>query len=259
MSTLSVVLVQTNIKWLDISANLEALAQQLQDCKTVDLVLLPETFATGFAMSDPKASVSADGGQILDWLKIMAMRHQAVIAGSVLVNHGDKIANRFYWVWPNGEVKYYDKRHLFRLGNEGDYVVAGQTRAVFEINGVRILPQVCYDLRFPVWARNRNDYDVLINVANWPQARRKIWDTLLQARAIENQAFAIGVNRIGEDGFSIEHNGGSAVYDFKGDTLILATDNVSQLTYVTLDMAALRQFKQQFPAYLDADNFYLTD
>ena len=259
MSTLKVALIQTNIKWLDISANLAALEQQLSDCKAVDLILLPETFATGFAMARPAARVDSDGGQILIWLKAMAERHQAVIAGSVFVTHRDKIANRFYWVWPNGETKYYDKRHLFRLGNEGDHVIAGQAREVFNINGVRILPQVCYDLRFPVWARNQNDYDVLVNVANWPAARRKIWDTLLQARAIENQAYVLGVNRIGQDGFNVQHSGGTVAYDFKGDTLALVEDHCAGVLYSNLDLDALAEFKQQFPAYLDADSFSLLD
>ena len=143
---------------------------------------MPETFATGFAVNLDCGE--AENGSVLSWLKTQAKQHNAVIAGSVLVTQGDKKANRFYWVQPNGEMSYYDKRHLFCLGNEGEFVVPGQIRKVFELNGFKILPQVCYDLRFPVFQRNNNDYDVMINIANWPAARRNVWDTLLMARAM---------------------------------------------------------------------------
>ncbi|MDO6837232.1 amidohydrolase [Pseudoalteromonas carrageenovora] len=257
MSTLTLTLVQSALHWLDKDANLAMFDKKLAEITVnPDLILLPETFATGFAINLDCAE--PENGKVLTWLKAQANKHNAVIAGSVLVAQGDKKANRFYWVKPNGEVNYYDKRHLFRLGSEGDYVVAGQARKTFEINGFKLLPQVCYDLRFPVFQRNNNDYDVMINVANWPAVRRHIWDTLLMARAMENLCYVVAVNRVGDDGNGEAHNGGTAVYDFKGDTLARAKDNTQELLTVTLEKAPLEDFKTAFPAYLDADQFTLT-
>jgi predicted amidohydrolase len=143
------------------------------------------------------------------------------------------------------------------LGNEQDHVEQGQERKIITINGINILPLVCYDLRFPVWSRNRQDYDVIVNVANWPAVRRSAWDTLLKARAIENQAFVIGVNRIGNDAKNTAHSGGTAVIDFYGNTLVKASDDQQQVISIRLDMSALAKFKQDFPAFLDADDFTL--
>jgi predicted amidohydrolase len=256
MSTLTIASIQTSLDWLNKEANLAAFDDKIADIDTaVDLILLPETFATGFAIN--RDCAEPENGKVLNWMIAQAKLTNAVIAGSVLVQQGDKKANRFYWVWPNGEVKFYDKRHLFCLGQEGDFVKAGERREVFILNGFRLLPQVCYDLRFPVFQRSRNDYDVMINVANWPAARRKVWDTLLMARAMENQCFVIGVNRVGNDGNGVAHSGGSAVYDFKGDTLAKVKDNESSVFITTLDKEPLEQFKQSFPAYLDADRFSL--
>lgn len=257
MSTLTLTLVQSKLHWLDKDANLAMFDKKLAEITAnPDLILLPETFATGFAINLDCAE--PENGKVLTWLKTQAHKHNAVIAGSVLVAQGDKKANRFYWVTPKGEVNYYDKRHLFRLGSEGDYVVAGQARKTFEINGFKLLPQVCYDLRFPVFQRNNNDYDVMINVANWPAVRRHIWDTLLMARAMENLCYVVAVNRVGDDGNGVAHNGGTAVFDFKGDTLAKAKDNTQELLTVTLEKAPLEDFKTAFPAYLDADPFTLT-
>ncbi|MDO6465482.1 amidohydrolase [Pseudoalteromonas carrageenovora] len=257
MSTLTLTLVQSELHWLDKDANLAMFDKKLAEITAnPDLILLPETFATGFAINLDCAE--PENGKVLTWLKTQAHKHNAVIAGSVLVAQGDKKANRFYWVTPKGEVNYYDKRHLFRLGSEGDYVVAGQARKTFEINGFKLLPQVCYDLRFPVFQRNNNDYDVMINVANWPAVRRHIWDTLLMARAMENLCYVVAVNRVGDDGNGVAHNGGTAVFDFKGDTLAKAKDNTQELLTVTLEKAPLEDFKTAFPAYLDADPFMLT-
>ncbi|MCG7564263.1 amidohydrolase [Pseudoalteromonas sp. McH1-42] len=260
MSALTVALVQQAIEWLAPQNNfvqlerlLDAQQAQLSGC---DLIILPETFATGFALAEACAE-PPEQGEALAFLHQLAQRWQAVVAGSVLVDLGEKKANRFYWCWPDGTVRYYDKRHLFCLGKEGDYVHAGQERVVVEVKGFRILPQVCYDLRFPVFQRNRNDYDVMINVANWPAARRRIWDTLLQARAIENQCYVLGCNRIGDDGYGTAHNGGTAAYDFTGALLAGAPDDAVDVLVVSLEKAPLDTFKQGFPAHLDADDFVL--
>lgn len=256
MSTLTIASIQTSLNWLDKEANLSSFSDKIADIdKSVDLILLPETFATGFAINLDCAE--PENGKVLDWMIAKAKFANAVIAGSVLVQQGDKKANRFYWVWPNGDVNYYDKRHLFCLGKEGDFVKAGEQRKIFTLNGFRILPQVCYDLRFGVFQRSRNDYDLMVNVANWPAARRKVWDTLLMARAMENLCYVIGVNRVGDDGNGVAHNGGTAVYDFKGDTLATTADNKAEVLITTLDKEPLELFKQSFPAHLDADEFSL--
>ncbi|MEI4551586.1 amidohydrolase [Pseudoalteromonas spongiae] len=254
-NSLKVALVQSDIAWLDVNKNLNSLSKQLTNLESVDLILLPETFATGFAINLDVAEPKH--GPILDWMLAQAKGLNAVVAGSVLVNQQGKKANRFYWCWPNGTVEFYDKRHLFCLGNEGDFVKAGVERKIITINGFRLLPQVCYDLRFPVFQRSRNDYDVMVNVANWPAARRRIWDTLLQARAIENQCYVLAANRVGDDGNGVAHNGGTAAYDFTGETLVAAEDNQAQIITVELTKSALTEFKAKFPAHLDADQFTL--
>ncbi|RJE71286.1 carbon-nitrogen hydrolase [Pseudoalteromonas sp. MSK9-3] len=259
-SQLCVALVQQDIAWLQPELNFTQLemllTKRLSDhAHPVDLILLPETFATGFAVD--LAVAEAQPGPILQWLITTAQRFQAVIAGSVLVKQGAKQVNRFYWVRPDGTISYYDKRHLFRLGNEGEYVEAGQSRAIFTLGEFRFLPQVCYDLRFPVFQRNRNDYDVMVNVANWPAARRHVWDTLLMARAMENQCYVLACNRIGTDGKGVAHNGGTAVYDFKGEPLLQSPDDQACVEIVQLRKNTLDEFRAGFPAHLDADEFML--
>ncbi len=259
MPTLKVAAVQTDIQWLDKQANLDSLQNIISEFfinnSSIDLLLLPETFATGFCLNQNEIDEPENGGVVLSWLKQIAIQFNCVIAGTVLVSHEHKKVNRFYWVRSDGTVEYYDKRHLFRMGNEQEFVSQGLERKVFEINGIKILPQVCYDLRFPVWSRNRQDYDLLVNVANWPAARRNIWDTLLKARAMENQAFVIGVNRVGDDGRGTAHSGGTAIIDFVGETIVAAEDNQQQVILAELDFSKLEKFKVSFPAYLDADRF----
>jgi len=259
MSTLKIAAVQYDIQWLDKQANFEKLGKILHQYflknKPVDLLLLPETFSTGFCLDKTKVQEPEDGGGDIVWLKQIAKQYNCVVAGSVFVKQGEKKANRFYWVWPNGSVEYYDKRHLFRLGKESDFVAQGLERKIIEIKGIKILPQVCYDLRFPVWSRNRQDYDLMINVANWPAVRRNVWDTLLKARAIENQAFVIGVNRIGNDGLGTSHSGGTCFVDFVGENLVVAEDNQQQVISAELDFSALEKYKKDFPVYLDSDEF----
>ncbi|MGB1261850.1 MAG: amidohydrolase [Cognaticolwellia sp.] len=262
MSTLTIAAVQYDIAWLDQQANFNHLEQVFEDHfnsnAAVDLLLLPETFSTGFCINNNDVQEPEDGGKALVWLKKMAQQYQCVVAGSVLVSNNDKKVNRFYWVFADGTVEYYDKRHLFRLGNEQNHVEAGQNRKVITINGIKILPLVCYDLRFPVWSRNRQDYDLMVNVANWPAARRHIWDTLLKARAMENQCLVVGVNRIGDDGNNTPHSGGTTIIDFNGENMISAEDNQQAIITTQLDFAKLAKFKQSFPAFLDADEFTLS-
>ncbi|WP_105258249.1 amidohydrolase [Pseudoalteromonas sp. T1lg88] len=252
---LSVALVQQDIRWLDVDTNLTQLSTRLESIGDVDLIILAETFATGFAVADSQVHESAE--QILIWLKEQAQRHRSVMCASVIVAEQGQKFNRLYWVSPDGVVQHYDKRHLFCLGQEGKYLNPGKQRVIFTLKGLRILPQVCYDLRFPVFARNRNDYEVMINIANWPAARRSAWDTLLRARAIENQCYVLAVNRIGDDGHGIAHNGGTAVYDFSGEPLAQTADDQPQVLTITLDKDALEEYRQAFPAWQDADAFDL--
>ena len=259
MPTLKIAAVQYDIQWLDKKANFDHLEIMLRefflDNSAVDLLLLPETFSTGFCTQDTSVQQQEGGGEDLIWLKRIANEYNCFVAGTVFVKQGDKKANRFYWVSADGSVEYYDKRHLFRLGNEDKYVVQGKQRKIFEIKGVKVLPQVCYDLRFPVWSRNKQDYDLIVNVANWPGIRRNIWDTLLKARAIENQAYVIGVNRVGKDGQGFDHSGGTIFVDFAGNSLVMAKNDKQQVISYELDFSVLDKFKKDFPAYLDADEF----
>ncbi|MCB1581469.1 MAG: amidohydrolase [Xanthomonadales bacterium] len=259
MSTLKIAVVQYDIQWLKKAANLTTLRQMIgaffKDSKAINLMLLPETFSTGFCTSEPDVRESVDGGDDLLFLKEVATTYNCVVAGSVFVAQAEKKVNRFYWVWPDGQVAYYDKRHLFRLGKENDFVIQGHERKIIEVNGIRILPQVCYDLRFPVWSRNLQDYDMMVNVANWPAVRRSAWEVLLKARAIENQAYVVGVNRVGTDGRGVAHSGGSIILDYLGEPLEVAEDNCQQIITAELNFSALKQFKQDFPFYLDADEF----
>ena len=259
MSTLKVAAVQYDIQWLDKKANFASLEKMIRayffNNNAVDLLLLPETFSTGFCINDNNVQEPEDGGEDLLWLKRMAKEFDCVVAGTVLVKQDDKKVNRFYWVSAKGSIEYYDKRHLFRLGNEGEFVAQGVVRKIFEVKGIKILPLVCYDLRFPVWSRNRQDYDLMVNVANWPAARRHVWDTLIKARAMENQAFVVGVNRIGNDGRGIAHSGGTCFVDFMGESIVAVEDEQQQVISVELDFSALEKFKKNFPAFLDADEF----
>ncbi|MBR8841918.1 amidohydrolase [Pseudoalteromonas sp. JC3] len=255
MSTLTVTLVQTDIQWLSPEANFTHIERLLENVEPSDLILLPETFATGFAVKELDVERYADAA--IEFLQQCAQRFGAVVAGSILVPQGDKKANRMVWCQPDGKILHYDKRHLFCLGNEGDFVVAGEHREVFELKGIRFLPQICYDLRFPVFQRNQTDYEVMVNIANWPAARRNHWDTLLAARAIENQCFVLAVNRVGEDGYGTAHNGGTKAIDFNGNSIVSAADDQAEVITVKLKLSDLQQYKAKFPAHLDADKFTL--
>ncbi|MFY8274477.1 amidohydrolase [Pseudoalteromonas sp. SSDWG2] len=255
MAKLSVALVQHNITWLDVEQNLALLQAKTAPLTGVDLIVFSETFATGFAVDC--AEVSEKAQMILTWMQTQAQQHQAVICASIITEQAGARFNRLYWVTPDKHVQYYDKRHLFCLGKEGDHLQAGSQRVIFELNGFRVLPQVCYDLRFPVFARNCNDYDVMLNIANWPSARRDAWDTLLKARAIENQSYVLAVNRIGSDGHNVAHNGGTAAYRFDGKTMALAQDNREEVLIIELDSAPQNAYKKAFPAWQDSDKFTL--
>jgi len=254
---LHVALIQTDLVWEDRAANrqhLEHLFLQLPG--RTDLVILPEMFSTGFSMKAFEFAESMDG-ETVTWMKNQASRYQTVIAGSLMVREDDRSLNRFVFVYPAGEVHFYDKRHLFSMGLENSTFTPGSDRKVFLLKEFRIFPQVCYDLRFPVFSRNRDEYDVLINCANWPASRREVWETLLKARAIENQVYVLGVNRTGTDGNGIHYSGNSLIIDPKGKEMASAAPGKEAILTARFSRSSLDQFRRRFPVLNDRDNFTL--
>jgi omega-amidase len=256
--SLRVTLVQQSLAWQDPAGNRERFEALLAPLAgRTDLVILPETFTTGFTMEVERAAEPA-GGPTWEWLGRLADRLDAAVTGSVITAEEGRYYNRLLWAQPGGGLRHYDKRHLFRMGGEHEHFTPGRTAWAVEWRGVRVCPLVCYDLRFPVFSRRRMDldYELLVYVANWPAARAYAWRQLLLARAIENQAFVAGVNRIGQDGCGIEHCGDSQACDFLGRPLA-ELGAAPALHTVELDPLALRAFRERFPAHLDADRFTL--
>jgi omega-amidase len=251
-------LIQQPLTWQQPAANREHFERlALPLAGKTDLVVLPETFTTGFSMDVERVGEPA-GGPTTHWARQLAKQVDAAVTGSVITDEDGKYFNRLLWATPDGELRYYDKRHLFRMGNEHQHFTPGRNAWAVEWRGVKICPLVCYDLRFPVFSRRRPelDYELLLYVANWPSPRADAWTQLLRARAIENQAFVIGVNRIGNDGKAIPHSGDSVVNDFMGKPLV-ELGSAAAVTTVELDIGALRAFREKFPAQLDADAFTL--
>jgi omega-amidase len=256
--SLRVSLVQQPLVWNEPAVNRDRFQSLLAPLAgKTDLVVLPETFTTGFSMDVERIGEPA-GGPTTDWLRRMAKQLDAAVMGSVVTEDAGKYYNRLHWVTPDGALRTYDKRHLFRMGREHEHFTPGANAWSVEWRGLKVCPLVCYDLRFPVYSRRRPDleYDVLIYVANWPAARTRAWRLLRQARAMENQAFVIGVNRIGADGNGIDHAGDTAADDFLGNPLA-DLGSQAEIRTVELDPAALRAFREKFPAQLDADRFHL--
>ncbi|ANI29531.1 carbon-nitrogen hydrolase [Yersinia entomophaga] len=255
MSTLKLTLLQQPLVWLDAEANLRHFAKLLEDIHQRDVIILPEMFVSGFAMN--AAEFALPEAEILDWLRHWAGKTNALLGGSVALQTPEGAVNRFLLVKPSGEIHFYDKRHLFRIAGEHHHYQAGKRRKVVEWRGWRILPQICYDLRFPVWSRNQQDYDLAIYVANWPAARAKHWQKLLPARAIENQVFVAGCNRVGEDDNGHSYQGDSVIIDPQGEILSSAPLHERARLDATLSLAALSDYRERFPAWRDADDFLL--
>ena len=256
MQDLKVTLIQTLLHWHSKEANLAMLEEKIWQIEgKTDLILLPEMFNSGFTM---KAEEVAEPMNFttFKWMKQMAAQTGAVIVGSYVVNEKDNYYNRLIWMQPDGQWDSYDKRHLFRMADEHEHYSPGTKKIIKELKGWKICPLVCYDLRFPVWSRNskKENYDLLIYVANWPAARVNAWDVLLKARAIENLSYSIGVNRIGEDGNNIPYNGHSGVYDGKGNELAFLDDR-EDIHTISLSYSDLKEYRTKFPADLDADDF----
>lgn len=257
MEKLNVAIIQADLTWENIESNLRMFEEKIISTKTdVDLFVLPEMFSTGFTMNAEKLA-EPSSGRTLEWMKKMAENKSAAITGSIIVKEGDHYFNRLYFVFPDMSHETYDKHHTFTLAKEHETYNAGHKRLIVEYKGWRICPLVCYDLRFPVWARNTEDYDLLIYVANWPKKRINAWDVLLQARAIENMSYCIGVNRTGFDGNDHEYTGHSAVYNSLGETLFPLNTEAEFTKVVTLDKNHLKETRNKLKFLQDRDKFTL--
>lgn len=258
MQPLTLSLVQSVTHWHDCAANLDLFDAWLTEVPDESaLVLLPEMFSTGFTMASREVAQTMQGDAVT-WLRERAAGISKHICASVVIVDAGHYFNRFICAAPTGELFTYDKRHRFRMAGEHEHYSAGQDRLVFEVNGWRVLASVCYDLRFPVWLRNAEEYDVMVCLANWPAARQSAWNTLLRARSIENQAFVAGVNRVGTDGNGVVYAGGSGIYAPDGEILAEQLEQADIIT-ATLNPATLLSLRSDFPVWQDADKFRLED
>lgn len=262
MSQLTVSLLQTPLHWENKAANLQHFSQLLSQLPAgTQLAILPEMFTTGFSMQPQLLAEPADGPTV-QWMRQQARQHRIILAGSIMAEEAGQYHNRLLWVQPDGQVAGYNKRHLFGYAGEDVHYQPGNSRVIVSVNGFRVLLQVCYDLRFPVWARQQPqpgghaEYDVLLYVANWPDRRIQAWRTLLQARAIENQCYVVAVNRTGPDGHGIRHNGHSMVVSPMGEILLELTGE-TELGQYTLVRQQLDEVRQQLPFLKDRDTFFL--
>ena len=256
MENLNIALLQVDLFWENIEKNLKQFEEKIKSVDTdVDLFILPEMFSTGFSMNAEKLAESSEG-PTLKWMKRMAKEKNAALTGSIITEDNGNFYNRLYFVFPDATYKQYDKHHTFTLAKENEIYKAGKNRLQLDYMGWKICPLICYDLRFPVWARNTTDYDLLLYVANWPKPRILAWDTLLQARAIENMAYCVGVNRTGLDGNNHEYTGHSAVYDVLGKPLF-DLEEAAFTKVVTLDKNQLLDTRKKFKFLQDRDGFTL--
>lgn len=264
MSTLTITIIQTKIHWEDKTANLQMLQEKILSInEKTEIVVLPEMFSTGFSMKPEKLAEKMNGDTV-NWMKKMATQKKIILTGSVIIEDNGLYYNRLIWMLPNGQYGVYDKRHRFAFAGENDHYTAGTRRLIASVKGWKINLQVCYDLRFPVWSRQtplppgkdgyQLEYDVLIYVANWPEKRNTAWKTLLQARAIENQCYVVGVNRVGNDGNTVYHSGDSTAIDPLGEILYHKKDEEDIFT-LTLSKDHLQTVREKFPFWRDGDNF----
>ena len=261
--SLTITLFQTDLIWESKQLNLDHFTEQMSTVAQSDLMVLPEMFSTGFSMQSEQLAESMDD-KTVQWMLARSAELDSIVCGSLIIKDSGNFYNRFIWAKPDGNLQFYDKRHLFRMSEEHQNYSPGNQKIILDINGFKICPQVCYDLRFPVFSRNtqRIDgkfsaaYDLLLYVANWPAARFTHWRALLQARAIENQAYVIGVNRVGTDGNDIAYRGDSCVIDHQGE-IVEDMGNQAGILSVTLDKSPLEVYRAKFPAWKDADQYQL--
>lgn len=260
--------IQSNLHWENKSANLEMFEKKILGInEKTNIVLLPEMFSTGFSMQ-PELFAETMDGETVNWMRHLSKQKNIILGGSIMVFENGEYFNRFVWMQPNGQYGYYDKRHCFSLAEEDQHYASGNKRTIASVGGWKINLQICYDLRFPVWSRQQlqqneqneflPEYDVLVYVANWPERRNHAWKTLLQARAIENQCFVIGVNRIGNDGSNIYHSGDSMVVDPLGEVLYHKAHDEDVHT-ITIEKSKLADIRSRLPFWKDADGFLVVD
>ena len=254
MENLIITLIQPDTIWENPQANLDKYSAWFEQLEETDVIVMPEMFTTGFSMQPVILKEKMDGVAV-DWMKNMARDKDAAVVGSLIIEEDEKIFNRVVWVFPDGRIEKYDKRHLFSMGQEHLHYSPGNEKPIVEFKGWKFCPLICYDLRFPVWSRNTEDYDVLIYVASWPEPRHHVWKSLLVARAIENQCYCVGVNRTGMDGLGINHIGDSALVSPKGIAEFMGaaeTHRTFELSYTDL-----HDFRKKFPVLDDRDQFTL--
>jgi len=260
MQDITITIFQSNLIWQDTERNLSQFSEKLDALKEkTDLIILPEMFNTGF-VTTPEEIHPKSKEITFEWMKKYAHKLQCMITGSIIVKDKDKYFNRLIWMQPNGFFFTYDKRHLFRMGGEHNHFSSGKEQLTVNLKGWKIRPLICYDLRFPVWSKNRyenghHEYDILLYVANWPHSRANVWKTLLTARAMENQAYTIGVNRIGNDANKLAHSGDSMLIDAKGTCIASIPENIEGHITKTLSYNDLKEFRTKFHVGLDWDNF----
>jgi predicted amidohydrolase len=259
MSTLKITTFQSYLFWENIDKNLQNLGLRLNSIREkTELIILPEMFNTGFSMNPAKFSEDM-GGKTMKWMHDQARKFESVITGSLIIKEANKFYNRLIWMRPDGSYEQYDKRHLFGLGEEDQHYTAGSKKLFVELKGWKICPAICYDLRFPVWLRNKNEeYDLLLIVANWPERRSLHWRSLIPARAIENQAFVVAVNRVGHDGNEIFHSGDSMCIDPNGKVIYYKPNDEDLYTF-TINKDDLTEARNNFPFLKDADSFKLDE
>ena len=254
MTSLRISLIQSDIFWEEPPKNREMFRQKIEALAgQTDLIILPEMFSTGFTMNVQQFAETMQGVTV-SWLKEMAVHSKADMVGSVIIKEKENYYNRLIWAKPDGRILHYDKRHLFRMAGEDKVFSAGTARTIVALNGWKILPLICYDLRFPVWARSRqNEFVMIIYIANWPERRIAHWNLLLKARAVENQCYVAGVNRMGKDGQGVNHTGQSVLVDFLGNNLMEIDDEKMETGVLAYE--GLQKFRKRFPVWKDADNF----
>jgi predicted amidohydrolase len=255
---MKIALIQSSLLWENPIANRNHFEEKINSItESIDLIVLPEMFTTGFTMNPYKVAETMQGETVI-WLQNLAKSKQTAITGSVIISENNNFYNRLLFVFPSGEIQFYDKRHLFTLAGEDKIYTSGKKKLIIEYKGFKICPLICYDLRFPVFSRNTEEYDVLLYVANWPKPRINAWDALLKARAIENISYTIGVNRVGIDNNKLEYNGHSQIIDFSGNHLLEPQEN-DGIYYTTLHKNNLLDFREKFGFLNDRDFFTVSD
>ena len=258
MSVIEITTIQTDLAWEEKDKNFSHFEKLIGKASNNSaVVILPEMFTTGFSMM-PEHLAETMNGPSVNWMKATSQKVSKIIIGSIIIKENAQYYNRLLVAFPSGEIKWYDKKHLFRYAEEDKYYSAGDKELIIEVNGTKIALFVCYDLRFPVWSRNfQSKYDVAVYIANWPEKRSEHWKTLLKARAIENQAFVIGVNRVGIDGNGVNHSGDSGVFNPLGEKISITQPYETKVENIQLDTNMLKEYRNRFPAHKDADPFSL--